>query len=325
VTRTLTVLPTDLAGLLTTLPALEVLAASGREVVAFADHDHVGLLRFHPAPVVELLPRLGQPEAERLLLQSTEAEEAVVLSGRTLDAWLVRSANVPRRIGYSSLFGPFFLTHRVRRPRPAARPVSADHRVLVEALGESWPEPDPPPRLLVDGESLAEAAERLARAHVEDGTRPLVAVYPGTAGGQSGAPWPRGRFEELLRDLRRRGMSAIILATTDDLWQAVRVYEETGKIHPVIGPDLRLEALAALLSRLDLVVASDSWMLQLAAAVGTPTVGLFARDPRRWGPQEPGHRTIRAPRGEWLRSIPTDSVVAAVVGLREKADDGASV
>lgn len=323
-TRTLTVLPTDLAGFLTTLPALEVLAASGREVVAFADPDHVGLLRFHPASP-ELLPRLGQPEAERLLLRSTEAEEAVVLSGRNLDAWLVRSAGVPRRVGYTSLLGPFFLTRRVRRPRPAARPVSADHRVLVEALGESWPEPDPPPRLRVDGESHEEAAARLGRARIEVGRRPLVAVYPGTAGGLSGAPWPRGRFEDLLRDTRRRGMSAIVLATTDDLWQAVRVHEETGKIHPVIGPDLRLEALAALLSRLDLVVANDSWMLQLAAAVGTPTVGLFSRDPRRWGPQEPGHRTIRSRRGEWLRSIPTETVVAAVGELRKEADAGAPV
>lgn len=319
-TRTLAVLPTGLAGLLTTLPALEVLAASGREVVAFASQDHVGLLRFHPARP-ELLPRLGQPEAERLLLRSTEAEEAVVLSGGNLDAWLVRSAGVPRRLGFSSLFGPLFLTRRVRRPRPGARPASADHRVLVEALGGSWPEPDPSPRLQADAESLAEAAERLARARIGLDDRPLVAVYPGTAGGLSGAPWPRGRFEELLREARRRGMNAIVLATTQDLWQAVRVYEETGKIHPVIGPDLRLEILAALLARLDLVVACDSWMLQLAAAVGTPTVGLFARDPRRWGPQGPGHRTIRSRRGEWLRSIPTETVVEAVEKLRQEAGD----
>lgn len=311
-TRILAVLPADPAGLLATLPALEVLAASEREVVVFAEEGHVGLLRFHPGPL-GLLPRLGKPELERLLLRSTEAEEAVVLSGRNLDAWLVRSAGIPRRFGYASLLGPLFLTRRVRRPRPSGRPVSADHRVLVEALGESWPEPDPPPRLRADTESLTEAAERLGRARIEEGGRPLVAVYPGTAGGLSGAPWPRGRFEELLRELRRRGMSAIILATTEDLWQAVRVYEETGKIHPVIGPDLRLEVLAALLSRLDLVVACDSWMLQLAAAMGTPTVGLFARDPRRWGPQGPGHRTIRSRRGEWLRSIPTESVVMAAV------------
>ncbi len=323
-TRTFAVLPTGLAELISTLPALEVLAASGREVVAFADPDHVGLLRFHPAPL-ELLPRLGRLDAERLLLRSTAAEEAVVLSGRALDAWLLRSALVPRRVGYASLLGLFLLTHHARRPRPEARPVSADHRVLFELLGASWPERDPVPRLVADEERLTEASERLARASIDDGSRPLVGVYPGTAGGLSGAPWPRGRFEELLREMRRRGMSAIVLATTADLWQAVRVYEETGKIHPVIGPDLRLETLAALLSQLDLVVAADSWMLQLAAAVGTATVGLFARDPRRWGPPGPRQRTIRTRRGEWLRSIPTERVVAAVEELGTEAGDDASV
>jgi ADP-heptose:LPS heptosyltransferase len=177
------------------------------------------------------------------------------------------------------------------------------------------------PRLIVGASRRAEASERLGRAHVDEGVRPLVGVYPGTAGGMSGAPWPRGRFEELLRELRRHGMSAIVLATTEDLWPAVRVYEETGKIHPVIGPDLNLEMLAALLSRLDLVVASDSWMLQLAAAVGTPTVGLFARDPRRWGPQGPRHRPIGTRRGEWLRSIATASVFAAVEELMQETGD----
>ena len=73
----------------------------------------------------------------------------------------------------------------------------------------------------------------------------------------------------------------------------MRVHEESGKIHPVIGPDLDLAALAAVLAQLDLLVTNDSGPMHLAAALGVRCVALFGpTDPRRTAPAGEGHAIV---------------------------------
>jgi ADP-heptose:LPS heptosyltransferase len=294
---------------------LDALAASGRRVFALADAEVAALLELAPcAP----LPRLPDLASTRFVVRATECDEALILSGRLDDAWLARSAGVPRRWGYRSLVTGAFLDRRVRPPSRrdrAGRPASEDFRELLAAMDVPWRSAES--RLVFAEEHRTAARERLARARVESGAGPLVGVYPGIAGGGSTRPWPRGRFEELVRRLRRdRGIRQIVvLATTEDLWPAVRIHEETGKIHPVIGPDLALDALAALLAKLDLVVAVESSMLDLAAAAGTATVGLYCRDPRRWAPPGNRHRAIGSGKSGSVRTIEVDRVIEACAEL----------
>ena len=94
--------------------------------------------------------------------------------------------------------------------------------------------------------------------------------------------------------LRRRLPNGrfVILTPDADLWQSVLLYERTGKIHPVIGPDLSLDGMAAVLGKLDFLVAGDSWMLHLAAAVGTATIGLFESRARQNAPRGDRHRYL---------------------------------
>jgi ADP-heptose:LPS heptosyltransferase len=168
------------------------------------------------------------------------------------------------------------------------------------------------PGLTLDVEGREAARERLERAHIRLGERPLIGLYPSIMGGGGVRPWPRVRFEDLMRQLRRRQpkMQCVILATPEDLWRAVRLYEETGKIHPVIGPDLQIDVLAALLGELDLVIAAESSMLDLAAAVGTATVGLHLRDPRRWAPPGERHVAISAGKAGTLGAIQVAEVLS---------------
>lgn len=308
--RCLVTLPEAPEEALRCLPALEALAASGRRVVALAGSDVMPLLRL-AAVELDLVPRVPVLAATRALVRAAACGEAVVLSRRLDDAWLARTAGIAERWGYASLLGGWFLSRRVRRPRGiAGRPACEDARELLDALGAPLPVA-PYPRLSILPALREAARERLARARV-DGDGPLVGVYPGVRGGGGERPWPRQRFEELVRELRRRrpATRCVLLATTEDLWSAVRVYEETGKIHPVIGPDLQLGVLAALLGELDVMVAADSWLLDLAAAAGTRTVGLYVRDPGRWAPPGETHRTLQADK---LTAIPVEQVVDAVV------------
>jgi len=318
--RCLATLPDAPEDVVRCLPALDALTASGRRVVALGGSEVLPLLRL-AAVELDLVPRVPVPAATRVLVSAAACDEAVILSGRLDDARLARKAGIGRRWGYASLLGGWFLNRRVPRPRRVAtRPVCEDARELLDAMGAPLP-PSPRPRLSV-GAGLRDAArERLARARV-GGDGPRVGVYPGVQGGAGGRPWPRQRFEELVRELRRRRPAArcVLLATTEDLWSAVRVHEETGKIHPVIGPDLKLDVLAAVLGELDAVVAAESWLLDLAAAAGTPTVGLYVRDPRRWAPPGEAHRTLHAGA---LAAISVEQVVDAVVsGLGTQGGKG---
>lgn len=313
--RTLVALPSGGIGRLGEMircwPVLDALSAAGRQVFALAEPEDAALLKLAPcAP----LPRFPELASTRSVVRATDCEEALILSGRLDDAWLVRSAAVPRRWGYRSLVTGWFLNRRVRPPsgrERASRWASGDFRELLAAVGVPWRSEEP--RFVFGEEHRAAARERLARARVEAGEGPLVGIYPGIAGGGSSRPWPRPRFEELVRRLRRGEprLQVIVLATTADLWPAVRIHEETGKIHPVIGPDLAPDALAALLAELDLVVAVESSMLDLAAAAGATTVGLYCRDPRRWAPPGARHRTIVSGKAGSVGTIEVDRVVEA--------------
>ncbi|MGH9792807.1 MAG: glycosyltransferase family 9 protein, partial [Candidatus Acidiferrales bacterium] len=54
--------------------------------------------------------------------------------------------------------------------------------------------------------------------------------------------------------------------------------------------------LAALMKKASLVISNDSGPMHLAAAVGTPVIGLFGRtDPRRVGPYGAGNVALKKP------------------------------
>ena len=59
--------------------------------------------------------------------------------------------------------------------------------------------------------------------------------------------------------------------------------------------EIDLATLAGVIARCDLLVGSDTPLLQLAAAMGTPTVGLFGpTDGARGGAYGPAHRVVQA-------------------------------
>jgi ADP-heptose:LPS heptosyltransferase len=63
------------------------------------------------------------------------------------------------------------------------------------------------------------------------------------------------------------------------------------------------------------MVAGDTGPLHLAAAVGTPCVGLYGPTrAERNGPYGPGHRTIQGADGT-MTSIPVAAVLAATADL----------
>jgi heptosyltransferase-2 len=291
VPTTLVVAPNWVGDLVMAEPVLAALAASGRDLAVLA---RPGL-----APLAALLPGVtavverAAGDAETVArLAAAGCGEAVLLPNSFRAARLARAAGIPRRYGYRGDFRAPLLAPAVARPR-GRRPQVEDYRELLAAMGvpppASWV-----PHLALPAELAERGRERLARARTPVGAGPLVGLFPGAEWGPS-KRWPMKSFAALARELRRRlpALRAVVVAGPKEVWLAVRVHEESGKLHPVVGPDLDLAGLAAVLSHFDLLVTNDSGPMHLAAALGVPTVALFGpTDPRRTAPAGDGHEVL---------------------------------
>jgi heptosyltransferase-2 len=294
--RTLVVMPNWVGDCVMALPVLEALAAAERQVVTLAK-PHLGpLLRLSTA-VGETIDRGGDDAQTIARLRAAQCHEAVVLPNSFRSAWLPYQAGIPWRWGYRGGGRAALLEPPVPRPRGlrrrGARPQVEDHRQLLAALSVPPPPSGWVPRLPREPALLAQGAERLQRARL-GGDGPLVGLAAGAEWGPS-KRWPWRRFADLALQLRRQrpNVRQLILAGPKEVWTAVRIHEESGKIHPVVGPDLDLRGLAAVLAHLDLLITNDSGPMHLAAALGVRCVALFGpTNPRRTAPAGDGHRVL---------------------------------
>ncbi len=296
-TIALVVTPNWVGDTVMALPVLDALAASGRRVVAAAPRSLHPLLRLMPA-VSDIAEKTASQRETVANLRRLACAEAVVLPNSFRAAWLPYRAAIPRRWGYRGNFRSPFLRPAVAAPRRRGHHQSKDYGKLLEAMGVAPPS-DWTPRLEVTPELARRGEELLERASVAPSEAPLIGLFPGAEFGPS-KRWPWQRFAALAREMRKRfpAIRWLILAGPRELWLAVRIYEETAKLHPVVGPNLDLAGLAAVLSRLDLLVTNDSGPMHLAAALGVRCLALFGpTDPARTRPAGEDHRVLYT--GRW--------------------------
>ncbi|GMU64441.1 MAG: glycosyl transferase [Acidobacteriota bacterium] len=290
-TRTLVVMPNWVGDAVMAEPVLRALAASGRELAVLGRKGLHPLLSLLPG-VDTCLERSSDDRETVARLAAGGFDEAVILPNSFRSAKLVRDAGIARRFGYRGELRSPLLAPAVPRPR-GRRPQVEDYRELLAAMALA-PPPSWVPRIELPADLLERGRERLARARIEPGKAPLVGLFPGAEWGDS-KRWPMKSFAALATELRRRvpDLREVIVAGPKEVWLAVRVHEESGKLHPVIGPDLDLGALAAVLAHFDLLVTNDSGPMHLAAALGVRCVALFGpTDRHRTAPSGEGHEVL---------------------------------
>ena len=180
------------------------------------------------------------------------------------------------------------------------------HKV-IEAARVLRVEDDPPaPFLFTSPETEAAAEAHLGSA------RPILAIAPGA--NWVGKTWPAERFAAVAARLLAPGGPLpdgrlLILGDAGDreAGQALRLAVSRDR---VIGAPGQLDLLTtyACLKRARLFIGNDSGATHLAAAAGTPTLGLFGpSDEARYGPWGPKGRSVRGPRDlEAIRRIDPD-------------------
>lgn len=121
--------------------------------------------------------------------------------------------------------------------------------------------------------AVTDADRGEARAVLGEPTRPRVALHPGAT--DTRRRWPAERFAEVARELTTDGYEVLVTGTAAEQEVVDRVVAAAGvPVRPQVGT-LSLGALAACYAGCALVVSNDTGPLHLAAAVGTPTVGVY--------------------------------------------------
>lgn len=281
------------------------------------------LLEGHPAIDRVFRPARGwaRRPAEWLRLRRDladfSADVTIDMQGLLKSALVTALAASPIRIGPA---GPdaregswLATTHRVAT---RAGHVVERNLALVSPLGI---EPGLPRFDMPSWPKAREAMERFVRSlHA---ARAPVLLNPGA--GWTSKLWPEDRLAATARRLAARHGRPVVVVWGGPREEAAarRVAEASGA---VTAPPTSLVELAELCRLSALFVSSDTGPLHLAAAVGTPCVGLFGPVPAaRNGPWGAGHATVEPPPAErppWrdrktdrraMAAIAVDEVVAA--------------
>jgi heptosyltransferase-2/heptosyltransferase-3 len=168
------------------------------------------------------------------------------------------------------------------------------HLASLEALG--WDAPYVSPRIFLGEDESSAAWEDLAARGVPAGAS-LIGFHPG-------ARWPTRRWAP--EDFAALGRT--LLAERPEDWLLVfggpgeeelarAIASQMDSPRALAVTDVSLRRFAALVSLCRVFVAGDSGPMHVAAAVGTPTVGIFGRnEPERFFPyrEEEGHRSVYA-------------------------------
>jgi heptosyltransferase-2 len=237
-------------------------------------------------------------------------------------------AGIPERVGFVGEFR-FGLLNRWRWGEKALPRFIDKNAALALPDGSPLPPEWPVPQLIVPtGET-----GRWRQANGL-GNRPAVALAPGSVGASK--RWTY--YPEAARLLAQQGFDVWVVGGPDEKPLAAEIVA-AGRpgVRDLTGTDLRNGILAV--AAADLAISNDSGLMHIAAAIGTPTMGIFGpTSPYHWAPLnglaatvvtrtvvpcQPCHRPVCTMNDHrCMRDIPASDVVA--IAQRVLAEAGAS-
>ncbi|MBO6562394.1 MAG: glycosyltransferase family 9 protein [Nisaea sp.] len=194
-----------------------------------------------------------------------------------LAAW---RAGIGERIGFGIGWQDAFLTTQHALPRDAKK-LGAIEKANRLLLNHSVPKIETAPNLDIES-----ALTDLARTELTALPRPWISLILGASEGFK--QWGVDNFGALADRLHREtGGTLLLIGGEAEADMAARIasrFSAPDWIRPVIARPLKQAAAFAAVS--DIAIGNDTGMLNIAAAVGTPSIGLFggsvpiAEDPR---------------------------------------------
>jgi lipopolysaccharide heptosyltransferase I len=248
-------------------------------------------------------------------------DAAIDLQGLLKSGVLTAATGAPRRIGFTRAecrepLNALFTNCRVAPPAHRAHVVER-YLSLLAPLGidPGPPEFHVPPRPL--------AARRADDVLAEHGVKErdlIVAINPGA--GRADKRWPIASFIALADRLAADCGARILLLWGPGEAPMAEAIRDALSVPAILAPPTDLDELAALLRRPTLLVAGDTGPLHLAAALGTPCLGLYGPTRAvRNGPYGPRCRGVQSPDGT-MAGLAPGAVLDAAQGLLDSLGAG---
>jgi len=277
------------------------------------------------AGIIADLPRsrlaVGRQRALAAELRSRAYATALVLPRTWKSAIAPTLAGIPERIGF---FGEarFGLINRMRWGEKALPRFIDKNAALALPDGAARPPEWPVPQLAVPPEE----ASRWRQANGL-GTGPAVALAPGSVGASK--RWTY--YPEAARQLAERGLDVWVVGGPGEKALAQEIVAAGGsRVRDLTGTDLRNGILA--MAAASVAISNDSGLMHIAAAIGTPTMGIFGpTSPYHWAPLnglaatvqtkttvpcQPCHRPVCTMNDHrCMRDIPASDVVDTVQAM----------
>ncbi|MCT9933469.1 glycosyltransferase family 9 protein [Planotetraspora sp. A-T 1434] len=290
-----------LGDLLLALPAMEALrrAYPSAKITLLGREWHARFLRNRPGPVDEVV---ALPAISGVTADGSEAPGEIYddLRARRFDVAVQmhgggRNSNpFIRRLGAALTAG--LCTPDAERLDRWVPYIHYQHETLryLEVAGLLGAGTcDVEPRVAVIREDWAELNQTLGRL-----PRGLVAIHPGA--GDPRRRWPPERFAEVADRLGRPVVVTGTEAERDVVEQTLAAMKRPAR---AVIDELSLGGLTALYAACDLLVSNDTGPRHLAAATGTPTVGVYwCGNLINWGPLS---RRLHRPLISWTTRCPT--------------------
>ena len=256
------------------------------------------------------------------LLREQNYGTALVLPRTWKSAIAPTLAGIPERVGFVGEFR-FGLINHWRWGEKALPRFIDKNAALALPDGAALPLEWPVPKLSVPPDEVARWRNTQGL-----GSGPAVALAPGSVG--AAKRWPY--FPEAARLLADQGLEVWVVGGPGEKILAEQIVATGGpRVRDLTGTDLRNGVLA--MAAADVAISNDSGLMHVAAALGTPTIGIFGpTSPDLWAPLnglaatiktrvpcQPCHRPIcRMNDHRCMRDIQaSDIVVAAERVLRE--------
>lgn len=298
--RILIVKLSSFGDVLHTLPTLEALrsAYSSAHITWLVEAAYAPLLAGHPAlDEIWEAPRLhpgellggSNPARLRGLLRRLRGKPfdlVLDVQGLLKSAVWVALARSPRKVGYDRTREGSYLALTERVP-----PFDPEAHAVLRSLNLAHYLGAPPalPRFRLNLDAGIDTSELIPG----DAGRPLIVLHPGAR--WASKLWPAASWARLAEWLSRDRRFQV--AMTGSRADQPLVAEITGKTRaPILNLAGRtsLVELAGVLRRAQLAVTTDTGVMHLAAALGTPVAALFGPTaPWRTGPFGEGHQVMR--------------------------------
>jgi ADP-heptose:LPS heptosyltransferase len=297
-----------LGDVLLSRPVIDTLAEGGYSVDFLARQSNAPALAGHPA-LRELLTisgkdpdGLAQMRSWARTLRQREYQVALLLWSTSRWAWTLRWSGIPTRVGQDSrLLYSFTFTHPVRVRSEHGDQESHWTDILLDYPRALGLQPVAPAVTYPVSGQAAQAAESLLSTTDFGGRRgPIVGFHCGKGLPLGPERWPVAHFARIGALLQDRLDARLLLTGGPSEVELVNAVARglRGDYLNLAGRT-DLPTLAAVAARCHAFVCPDSGPMHLAAAVGTPVVGIYALDedfPSRWAPFGVPHRVVRPPR-----------------------------